>query len=267
LLILPLHLLHLLQALLLHELHALLGCHGGLRILRLLRLRLGRLKDLRLLFRLIVVGFHNGIIIGLLVWRVGGRILVGRRSIAPDSQDHGSRGSLAFIAEHQVVVAGTVQKLGENIFRLPGPIIAKHTLVFAEAFDLCAGLRGDLVENLAQVRVRCLNVQSFAVPGDGGLFGGFVRGPFGRFGSLRRRGCSFRGSGHGGVTGARTGRFSGMGGRLRGGEGAGHQQGEAGKAQCTRSAAPSRVSHRIVLRIPHKDEVCSGPESPRLSMY
>ena len=269
LLLLLLHLLHLLQALLLHELHALLGRHRALGIF-FLRLRgLGGLKYLwGLLIGLVGVGFDNGIVVRLLIrYGVHAGILTGRRRVFPCAQDDGSRCSLAFVAENQVVVTRPVEELGENIFRLSGAVVAEDALIFAEAFNLGSGLGGDLVEDLAQVRVEGLDVQSLAVPSDGRLFRGIIGGPFGWLGGLRGRGFDRGRSGDGGVTGAGAVRFGALRGGLRGGEGAGQQDSEAGNAQGFRAAGAGSVTDRFGRGVPHKHQVWIGLESPRLSMY
>src|SRR6185437_9655962 len=136
------------------------------------------------------------------------------------------------------------------------------------AFNLCAGAGRDLVENLAEVGVGRLDAQSLAVPCDRGLFGGFVGGPLGWFGDLRCRGYGINRGSRGGVTGARTVRPRGMGGRLRGSEDAAQRDGEAGKAQEFRTAAAQGGASDLVgCGVTHKGKVCDGLESPRLSMY
>jgi len=83
------------------------------------------------------------------------------------SKDDLSRRSLALISNHQDVVAGALQQLGEYIARKAGSVSAKDPLIGFQAFHLCAGGRREIVEDLLQAGVCRLNAKALAVPGHG----------------------------------------------------------------------------------------------------
>jgi hypothetical protein len=83
-----------------------------------------------------------------------------------DAEQDLARGSPALIADHDDVISRTLQQLGEDIARPAGAVCAEDTLIGAQAFHLCAGGGGDIVEYLLQAGVRGIDAENLTVPYD-----------------------------------------------------------------------------------------------------
>lgn len=79
-----------------------------------------------------------------------------------------------------------MQKLCQHLFRGTGPVTPKHPLVGSQSSHLDARIGRNVMQNLLQAGVGCLNAQSAAVPCHSGRSRRFVDGPFGKFGCRRR---------------------------------------------------------------------------------
>lgn len=64
-----------------------------------------------------------------------------------------ARRSLALVADHEEVVAGAFQQLGQHVARGTGPERAENALVVVQAFNLCAGFGGNIGKDLLQAGV------------------------------------------------------------------------------------------------------------------
>jgi hypothetical protein len=135
-------LLHLLQNLLRRARH-LAGREGRARGSgdggELLRLR--RRRRLRLLVGLCVVVGCAGL--NAPCGRLRGSRLAGAEQNLP-------RRSLALIADHEHVIAGALQELGEHIARLAGAVVSKNPLIGSQPIYLCAGNGGNILQNLLE---------------------------------------------------------------------------------------------------------------------
>lgn len=162
-LLLLLLLLDLLLALL-HLFHDLLRCAGhwavretgaGLHRLYLGLLWLWRLRLLDDLLLLFVVFLIAGLVVARL--RLSSAVLAG-------AQDDLARRSRRHVADHQDVVTGALQQLGEDIAGVSRAIGAEDALVSAEAVHLDAGDGGNVFENLLQAGVGRADAEAMTVP-------------------------------------------------------------------------------------------------------
>ena len=110
------------------------------------------------------------------------------------SEDDLPRRPLTLIPNHQDVVAGALQQLGEHVAREARPVCAKDPLIGSQAFHLCAGGSREFVEDLLQAGVCRLNAKALAIPGDRRIARLVVCRPVGNFGhgSLDGHRCCLR---------------------------------------------------------------------------
>jgi hypothetical protein len=132
-------LLHLLLALL-HLLHDLLRRAGGEAGVNGSR---GWLRGRRLIVGIVIVAIVGWCALG------DGRRIRGRA----DAEQYLARSSSALVADHDDVIPGTLQQLGQDIARSARAIGAEDSLIGAEAFNLCAGGGGNVVEYLLQAGI------------------------------------------------------------------------------------------------------------------
>lgn len=135
---------------------------------------------------------HIGIVLG---W-CGGMDRGNGAAGSAGAEDDLTRCSLAKIANHHDVVAGAIEKLGEDVAGGGGTIFAVDACVGGESVDVSAGERGDFGEDIREAGVGCIDAEAVAVPDDVGGLRFFVCGPVGQLRNgddlERRRGVNGR---------------------------------------------------------------------------
>jgi hypothetical protein len=124
---------------------------------------------------------HIGIVVGGWGGVDSGECTAGRAG----AEDELPWGSLAKIADHDHVVAGAIEQLGENVARRAGTIITVNARIGGEAVDMGAGQGGDFSENLREACIGGFDAQALAVPNNPGGLGVIVCRPMGQFGRGR----------------------------------------------------------------------------------
>jgi len=99
-----------------------------------------------------------------------------------------SRSAFAQVTNHQHVVAGSIQKLGQDVARLAGAKDAEDALIGPQALELDTGRSRDIRQNLLQAGVGGFNAQALTIPNDIGIGRLVVDRPVRRLGGRRRDG-------------------------------------------------------------------------------
>jgi hypothetical protein len=72
--------------------------------------------------------------------------------------------SLALVADHEDIVAGAFEKLGNYDSRAAWPVCAEDALVWAETLNSCACESAHFPQNLLQAGIRSIDAEALAVP-------------------------------------------------------------------------------------------------------